>query len=596
MEPGAEILVKCLEKQGVEVIFGYPGGAALEIFDALQKSKQIRNILVRQEQGAAHAANGYARASGKIGVCLSTSGPGATNLITGIATAFMDSIPLVIITGQVPSGMVGTDAFQEVDITGISDPITKHNYLVKDASQLPRIVEEAFYIAGSGRPGPVLIDIPKDVSAALVKYKECNKVNLRGYKPNLLGHKRQIKQVVRYISKATRPLICAGGGVISAQASEELLCLAEKMHIPVVNTLMGLGSIPREHPLSLGMLGTYGLARANLAVQSCDLLIALGMRFDDRVTGNTQKFAPQAKIIHIDIDTAEIGKNVRADIPLVGDLKITLNQILECLNSGEKSSWWLEADNIETELFKLKNPEIKSTQIKSAETESTESSNDVIKNMGLNNSVLAQLDDEPEKLAGNNLAPGEIIRTLNQILPEDSIITTDVGQHQMWAAQLLNLRKPCTFLSSGGLGTMGYGIPAGVGAQVAFPQRQVVVITGDGSFQMGMSELGTCLEENLPLKIIIFNNKALGMVKQLQDHYCEGRHVSVHFKKTPDFQYLAKAYGALSLRVEKSEELLEKLTQIMRHPGLAVLEVLLSSKHNVYPMVLGGHGLAEMIV
>lgn len=553
MEPGAEILVKCLEKEGVEVIFGYPGGAALEIFDALHRSKEIKTILVRQEQGAAHAASGYARASGKIGVCLATSGPGATNLITGVATAYMDSIPLVIITGQVPSGMVGTDAFQEVDITGISEPITKHNYLVQEAKQLPRIVKEAFYIAGSGRPGPVLIDIPKDVSFSPAKYEECKSVDLRGYKPNLVGHKGQIKQVLQFIKNAQRPLLCAGGGVISAQAEEELLYLAEKLHIPVVNTMMGLGSIPREHPLSLGMLGAYGLAKANLAVQSCDLFIALGMRFDDRVTGNVEKFAPQAQIIHIDIDSAEIGKNVRADVPLVGDLKIILKQIIEGLSEGEKEAWWLA----------LQDADVPST----------------------NNPV----EKEEE------LTPRAIITALNEFLPEEAIVTTDVGQHQMWVAQGLNLKKPRTFISSGGLGTMGYGIPAGLGAQVAFPKRSVVVITGDGSFQMGMSELGTCLEEDLPLKIIIFNNQSLGMVKQLQDHYCEGRHVSVHFKKMPDFQYLARAYGALSLRVERQEELSENLEKFIHHSGLAILEILLSSRHNVYPMVLGGKGLDEMI-
>lgn len=571
MESGAEILVKCLESEGVEVIFGYPGGAALEIFDALQKSKQIRNILVRHEQGAAHAANGYARVSGKVGVCLATSGPGATNLITGVATAYMDSIPMVIITGQVPSGMVGTDAFQEVDITGISDPISKHNYLVKDTKDLPRIVKEAFYIAKSGRPGPVLIDIPKDVAASLVEYKEYSRVDLRGYKPNLTGHKGQVKQVVQLITKAQRPLFCAGGGVISAQAEKELLFLAEKLQAPVVSTMMGLGSIPQEHPLSLGMLGTYGLARANQATQACDLFIALGMRFDDRVTGNTQKFAPQAKIIHIDIDTAEIGKNVRADVPLVGDLKIILKQIMECLDCSKKEAWWPE---VEAEV---------------ARQQANEKANENKNKKG----------KAKEQAGGRELAdevhPAEVITALNQVLSSEAIITTDVGQHQIWAAQGLNLQKPRTFISSGGLGTMGYGIPAAVGAQVAFPQRPVVVITGDGSFQMGMPELGTCLEEDLPLKIIIFNNRTLGMVKQLQDHYCEGRHVSVSFRKQPEFQYIARAYGALGLCVQKKAELSEKLAQLMRHPGLAVLEIVFAAEHNVYPMVLAGKGLDEMV-
>ena len=560
MEPGAEILVKCLEKEDVEVIFGYPGGTVLEILDSIHKSKQIKTILVRQEQGAAHAASGYARTSGKTGVCLATSGPGATNLITGVATAYMDSIPLVIITGQVPTGMVGTDAFQEVDTTGISEPITKHNYLVKDVKQLPRIIKEAFYIAGSGRPGPVLIDIPKDVSFSKVEYKECTSVELRGYKPNLVGHKGQIKQVLEYLKKAKKPLICAGGGINSAHAEEELRQLAEKLRIPVVNTMMGLGSIPREHPLSLGMIGAYGLPKANLAVQSCDLFIALGMRFDDRVTGEVEKFAPLADIIHIDIDSAEIDKNVRADVPLVGDLKIILRQILEELAGNpceeQKEAWWRQLQGTE---------------------------------------ISAQKVDKAEKEQDSvGLTPEVVIAAINQSAPEETIITTDVGQHQMWAAQGLNIKKPRTFISSGGLGTMGYGIPAGIGAQVSCPQCPVLVITGDASFQMGMSELGTCLEEELPLKIIIFNNQTLGMVKQLQDHYCEGRHVSVYFKKAPDFQDIARAYGAGSFRVEKQEELAEKLEQFFQHPGLAILEVLLSSSHNVYPMVLGGKGLDEM--
>lgn len=564
MDSGAEILVKCLEKEDVEVVFGYPGGAALEIFDALQKSK-IRNILVRHEQGAAHAANGYARASGKVGVCLATSGPGATNLITGVATAYMDSIPIVLITGQVSTSMIGTDAFQEVDVTGISDPISKHNYLVKDTAELPRIVKEAFYIAKSGRPGPVLIDLPKDVAAARVEAEDCLRVDLRGYKPNIIGHKGQIRQVVQLLREAERPLLCAGGGVISAGAEEELLCLAEQLQIPVVNTLMGLGSISREHPLSLGMLGTYGLAKANLVTQNCDLFIALGMRFDDRVTGNTKKFAPQAKIIHIDIDTAEIGKNIRVDVPLVGDLKIILKQIIESLEGEKREGSWLTRETL-AELEKEAAREAAATPA-----------------------------NAPAGSAGPEIYPGDIISALNQLITPDTIVTTDVGQHQIWAAQGLKLRKPRTFISSGGLGTMGYGIPAAIGAQVACPGRTVVVITGDGSFQMGMPELGTCLAEDLPLKIILFNNKTLGMVKQLQDHYCERRHTSVYFRKLPDFQYIARAYGALSLSARDKKELPEKLEQLLRHPGLGILEIEIPAEYNVYPMVLGGQGLDEMV-
>jgi len=558
MLPGAEILIKCLEKEDVKVIFGYPGGAALDIYDALLKSTYIKHILVRHEQGAAHAASGYARASGQVGVCLATSGPGATNLVTGIATAYMDSIPIVIITGQVSTAMIGTDAFQEVDITGITDPISKHNYLVKDPAEIPRIIKEAFYIAKSGRPGPVLIDIPKNVTAALVEYRECPQLDLRGYKPKVTGHAGQIKQIGELLQEAQKPLICAGGGVISAGASAELIQMAETLQIPVVNTLMGVGSIPLEHPLALGMLGTYGLAQANMAVQTCDLFMALGMRFTDRVTGNVAKFAPNAKIIHIDIDTAEIGKNVRVDIPLVGDLKIVLNQLNSRLQRKKNPEWAAKIAAIK-EKYEVKLPPL------------------------------------AEKERGEAVSSAEVMAQLNEQLPPSSVITTDVGQHQIWAAQMYHAKTPRTFISSGGLGTMGYGIPAALGAQVASPHNMVVVITGDGSFQMGMPELGTILEQDLPLKIIILNNQTLGMVKQLQDHYCDGRHSSVHFKKSPDFDLIANAYGALSLTVTKREELAEKMKLFLNHSGMAVLEVKTSSKENVYPMVLGGCGLDELV-
>lgn len=554
MLPGAEILIRSMENEDVEVIFGYPGGATLEILDALAKSEKIRHILVRNEQGAAHAANGYARASGKVGVCLATSGPGATNLVTGIATAYMDSIPMVVLTGQVPTNVVGTDAFQEVDITGITDPITKHNYLVKDAKELTRIVKEAFYIAKSGRPGPVLIDLPRDVSACLTEEKICKQIELRGYKPKITGHAGQIKQVAQLLMEAERPLICAGGGLISSGASAELLELAETMNIPIVTTMMGIGSIPFENPYNLGMLGTYGLARANMAVHSCDLFIALGMRFDDRVTGNPALFAPHAKMIHIDIDAAEIGKNVRVDIPLVGDLKIVLGQLNSRLKKKTHEKWFEQIAKIK-ERFPL-----------------------------------------PSAICpSGDISAGEVIYRLNDLIDSETIITTDVGQHQMWTAQLFNAKVPRTFISSGGLGTMGYGIPAALGAQVACPNRTVVTITGDGSFQMGMPELGTALEQDLPLKIIILNNMTLGMVKQLQDHYCDKRHNAVRFTKNPDFQYLAKAFGALNLKVEKEEELVPKIKQFLAHPGMAILEIIISCDENVYPMVLSGKGLDDMV-
>lgn len=555
MIPGAEVLIKCLEKEDVEVIFGYPGGASLDIFDAIAKSKKIRLVLVRNEQGAAHAASGYARATGKVGVCTATSGPGATNLITGIATAYMDSIPILCITGQVATGMVGTDAFQEVDTTGITDPITKHNYLVKDAAELPRIIKESFYIAQSGRPGPILIDLPKNISAQKVNFKEYKQVELRGYKPNVTGHARQIKQVIAMLKEAKRPLICAGGGVISANACNEMIELAEAINAPVVNTLMGVGSIPMTHPLALGMLGTYGVAEANLAVYKCDLLMALGMRFDDRVTNSVAEFAPQAKIIHIDIDAAEIGKNQRADVPIVGDLKIVLGQLKPSLPRKDNHQWLQEI-----------------TEIKAKAQQCT---------------LKACEHTYP-------ISAADVMNELNKCLPEQSIITTDVGQHQIWAAQKLQVRQPRNFISSGGLGTMGYGIPAAVGAQIACPQHTVVVVTGDGSMQMGMPELGTALEQGLPLKILLLNNQTLGMVKQLQYHYCEGRYAGVFFGKNPEFQYIAKAYGAMYQRVEQCEELAAKMLDFIKHPGMAILEVIVPCAENTFPVVLAGQSIDQM--
>jgi acetolactate synthase-1/2/3 large subunit len=559
MLPGAEILIKCLEKEDVEVIFGYPGGATLEIFDALNDSSQIRHILVRHEQGAAHAANSYARASGKVGVCLATSGPGATNLVTGIATAYMDSVPMVAITAQVAQSMIGTDAFQEVDITGITDPISKHNYLVKSIVDLPHIIKEAFYIASSGRPGPVIVDLPRDVMMTQIDYtaEDSLEIDLRSYKPKVTGHAGQIKQISEILQKAQKPLICAGGGVISADASKELIEMAETLQIPVVNTLNGIGSIPLSHPLALGMLGTYGVAKANLAVQACDLFIALGTRFTDRVTGNVNKFAPNANIIHIDIDTAEIGKNVRVDIPLVGDIKIVLNQLNHRLHKKENADWVTQIEKIKEHCCDLK-------------------------------------EMNPDCEGIDCISPRDVMTLLNKYLPAKSIVTTDVGQHQIWAAQMYDARKPRSFISSGGLGTMGYGIPAAVGAQVACPDCTVVAVTGDGSFQMGMGELGTAMENDLPLKILLLNNQSLGMVKQLQDHYCEGRHVAVHFQKNPNFHYLTLAYNALSLKAQKKDELEEKMDKFINHKGMVVLEVITSSKENVYPMVLAGCGLEQL--
>lgn len=542
---GAQILVKALEDQGVEVIFGYPGGSVLEIFDALCDSS-INHVLVRHEQGGAHAASGYARALGKAGVCLATSGPGATNLVTGIATAYMDSVPLIVITGQVPKAMVGTDAFQEVDITGITAPVTKYNYLVQDVRDLAKTVAEAFYIAQSGRPGPVLIDIPRDVAMALEKFTPHGKVDIRSYKPNLKGHPTMIKNALKLLKEAQNPLICVGGGVICSQASLEVQELVSKLDTPVVATLMGLGAFPGDDPRFLGMLGTYGNASANMAVQNCDCFLALGMRFDDRVVGNPEKFAPQAKIIHIDIDPAEIGKNIAIDVPIVGDIKNILQEMLGQL--GENAS-------------KKKKDNVQHREVQIQE--------------GLN-------------------VPW-VLRKLKEVAKEDLILTTDVGQHQLWTAQHYTFNNPRTLISSGGLGTMGYGIPAALGAQLAQPDKDVVVITGDGSFQMGMPELGTIAELDLPIKIIIFNNNTLGMVRQLQHHYCGQRYAGVKFKKTPDFMQLAKAYGAEGYRIEGPEEVSDILKKALSNNKFTIIECPINPEDLVLPIVLSGSGLDEMV-
>lgn len=542
---GAQILVKALEEQGVDTIFGYPGGAVLEIFDALRESS-IRQILVRHEQGGAHAASGYARALGKVGVCVATSGPGATNLVTGIATAYMDSVPLVFITGQVAKAMVGTDAFQEVDITGITSPITKNNYLVQNVQDLPKIIAEAFYIAKSGRPGPVLIDIPRDVSMAKCQYNPYRNVDIRSYKPTIKGHPTMIKKAVKILGEASSPVICIGGGVINSGCSAEVQEVVELTGAKVVSTLMGLGAYPGNSQTFQGMLGTYGNKAANLAVQSCDCFLALGMRFDDRVVGNPEKFAPEAQIIHIDIDPAEIGKNIPVDVPIVGDLKNVLQDIIKLLKKDHKVRKTINFPN-------------RNIQI----------------NEGLN-------------------APW-VLRNLQRVAPSNTIVTTDVGQHQMWTAQHYIFNQPRTFISSGGLGTMGYGIPAALGAQLAMPESTVVAITGDGSFQMGMPELGTIAELELPIKIVIFNNNTLGMVRQLQHYYCGQRYSFVDFKKTLDFMMLAKAYGAEGLRIEKEADVTDVFKETFANRKFTIVECPINSRDLVNPIVLAGNGLEEMV-
>jgi len=548
----AEALIRCLEKENVEVIFGYPGGANLPVYDALYRSTRINHVLVRHEQGAVHAADGYARVTGKVGVCLATSGPGATNLVTGIANAYMDSIPLVALTGQVSTSQVGTDAFQEVDITGITLPITKHNYLVKDPRKLPGIVKSAFHIAATGRPGPVLIDLPRDVTQAMIEFKYPASVRLPGYKPTYRGHPTRIHEIAGLIKQARRPVIYAGGGILSANAAAELLQLAELISAPVTNTFMGLASFPGDHPLFLGMLGMHGTRYANLAVTECDMLIALGARFDDRVTMHLQSFAPEATVIHIDIDPAEIGKNVITHVPLVGDVKLILKALLQDLEKIDRSPW---LDRIQE--LKAQYP-------------------------------MTYCRD-------GRLKPQFVIEQLSRHTQGKAIIATDVGQHQMWVAQYYHFRQPRTLISSGGLGAMGFGLPAAIGASLGSPGELVVLVTGDGSLQMTMQELGTMREQGLPLKILMLNNFCLGMVRQLQEFYCEGRYMGVNFTFHPDFELLAKAYGMTGYTFRTEEDVIKLLPEALATPGPVLINCLVPPEENVMPMVLAGKGIAEPV-
>lgn len=548
----AEALVRCLELEGVELLFGYPGGAILPVYDALKDSK-IKHILTRHEQGAAHAASGYARTTGKVGVCMATSGPGATNLVTGLANAYMDSIPLVAITGQVPTAYVGTDAFQEVDITGITMPITKHNYLVKDAKMLPVIVKRAFHIARTGRPGPVLIDLPKDVASTPIKFSYPEDVQLMGYKPTVKGHMAQINQAAKLMMQAERPVIYTGGGVINAGASEELVWLAETLEAPVVSTLMGLGAFPGDHRLFLGMLGLHGSKAANLAVTGCDLLITLGARFDDRVTGRIAGFAPKAKVIHVDIDPAEISKNVISHLPIVGDTRKVLEDLLVRLEKKQNPGW------------------------------------------------IGQVMDWKEQYAlryrkdGGPLKPQYVVEEIYRHSGGEVIVSTDVGQHQMWVAQHFPFKQPRTLVTSGGLGVMGFGLPGAIGAQFGRPDKTVVLVTGDGSFQMTLNELATAAEQQLPIKIIVLNNRCLGMVRQLQEFYCDKRYMAVDFTFVPDFAALAEVYGFKGFRVSTAEELEGALKAAFSHPGPVLVDCAVDPEENVLPMVLAGKDICEPV-
>ncbi|MBW1973975.1 MAG: biosynthetic-type acetolactate synthase large subunit [Deltaproteobacteria bacterium] len=565
---GAQIFFECLKKEGVEVIFGYPGGAVLDIYHEMP-NYDIRHILVRHEQGATHMADGYARASGKVGVCLVTSGPGATNTVTGIATAYMDSIPIVVFTGQVPTPLIGNDAFQEVDIVGITRPCTKHNYLVKDVRHLPRIIKEAFYLARSGRPGPVLVDLPKDVIQASNNFSYPNEVELRGYKPTVEPHKGQIKRAARELRKAKKPVIYAGGGVIHSSANKELTRLAEMLQIPVTTTLMGLGAFPAVtkkgskelHPLWLGMLGMHGTYRANMAVTNCDVLFAVGARFDDRVTGKVEGFAPEATIIHIDIDPTSISKNVKVDIPIVGDCKRALRQLIKIFEEEPvedleaRRAPWLEQIREWRETYPL----------------AYEQKGDIIR-------------------------PQFVVEKIYELSEGNAIITTEVGQNQMWAAQYYHFTEPRTLLTSGGLGTMGYGLPAAIGAQVACPDKLVIDIAGDGSIQMNIQELSTAVCNDLPVKVAILNNSYLGMVRQWQELFYERNYCETCLRGSPDFVKLAEAYGAVGFRVAKPEEVEPVLKEAFLVKKPVIIDFIVEEEEGVYPMVPAGKTINEMLL
>jgi len=555
-------LVKSLEEEGVEILFGIPGGVLLPVFDMLNQSKKIRKVLTRHEQGAVHAADGYARVTGRVGVCIATSGPGATNLVTGIANAYMDSIPVVAITGQVATNLIGTDAFQEADTTGITMPIVKHNYLVKDPAELPDVVQEAFYIAATGRPGPVLIDVPVDVSRGELDYKRREKPVLPGYKPTYKGHKRQIKAAARAILEASSPIVYAGGGVVTSGASDELRKLAEENGIYVTHTLMGKGVFPETHELSVGMLGMHGTRCANYAMCETDLIIAVGARFDDRITGKLSEFAPKAKVIHVDIDPAEISKNIKAAIPIVGDARQVLKELNAALNEMRK------------------------------ETEATD--------RGDWNSLIEEWKEKYPLTyeRGTGLKPQYVVEKIYETTGGDAIICTEVGQNQMWAAQFYPMDEPRRFVSSGGLGTMGFGFPASIGAQLGRPEDLVFDIAGDGSFLMTMQELATAVLEEAPVKVAILNNGYLGMVRQWQQLFYNRVYACTSLEREsmcPDFVKLAEAFGAKGIRVTDADFVEPAIVEAIEEDGPVVIDFRVDPEENVYPMVAPGAPLYDMI-
>lgn len=557
---GAQILLKCLEREEVKHIFGYPGGVVLDIYDELTRTPQIKHILVRHEQAAVHAADGYARASSKVGVALVTSGPGATNTVTGIASAYLDSIPIVVFTGQVPTALIGNDAFQEVDIVGITRPCTKHNYLVKDINQLAYTIHEAFHIARSGRPGPVLVDLPKDVMQASVVPKFPEAIKIKSYNPTYHANPRQVKRALELMLSARRPVLYTGGGIILSDASEELSKFAHLLQIPVTSTLMGLGGYPGDDPLWMGMLGMHGTYCANMAVSKADLLVAIGARFDDRVTGKLSDFAPHAKIIHVDIDPSSISKNVQVDIPIVGDCRDTLQQFNDLLHEMPARDW-----------TKIRGPWLETIASWEKEHPLTYTWSDT------------------------TIKPQYVIEKLWELTKGDAYITTEVGQNQMWAAQFYKFKKPRRLMTSGGLGVMGYGFPAAMGVQVAQPEAIVIDIAGDGSIQMNIQELITVVENKLPVKVAILNNSFLGMVRQWQQLFYERRYSSTPLA-APDFVKLAEAYGAVGLRATKPQEVEPVIKEALNTPRPVIMDFRVEPEECVMPMVPAGKAIHEMLL
>ncbi len=558
---GAQILIEMIKAQGVDTIFGYPGGATVDIYDELAKQDELRHVLVRHEQGAVHAADAYSRVHNATGVALVTSGPGATNTITGIASAHCDSIPMVVFTGQVPTGLIGNDAFQEVDIVGITRPCTKHNYLIKDPNKLASTIQEAFYIARTGRPGPVLVDLPKDILQAEIEFDMPEETKLRSYKPTYKPNKKQLNKVVSMVKESRKPVILTGGGVIASGASEELTRLAKLANIPVTGTLMGLGGFPGTDPLWLGMLGMHGTFRANMSIGHCDLIIAAGVRFDDRVTGKIEKFAPNAKIVQIDIDPTSIHKNIEVQCPIVGDCKTTLEHILDLVEMEDPEEFRMDRDAWLDQI----------NQWKQTQPLRYEQKTDVIK-------------------------PQFVVEKLHEITKGDAIIATEVGQNQMWTAQYYHFDKPNHFVTSGGLGVMGYGLPAAIGAKAACPDKLVVDVAGDGSIQMNIQELMTAIEYNLDVKIVILNNQYLGMVRQWQELFYNKSYASTPMEKAPDFVKLADAYGATGFRCTDPACVEETLEKGLSTPGTVIMEFMVEREELVYPMVPAGGAITDMLL